>query len=133
MWLHTQALAAPSIPSMRIRIVSYSASRLSSRSVFPSYRPIPFCDRYSMLVLSVQMLLSSTGPSVPYASVIVKLLGSVPRISKIVRSFTASRYPPKGSSAINLSPSHVGWLIIPPPSSGVSGTPVQLNGSYGRE
>ena len=94
---------------------------------------MPLCDRYSMFVLSVQMVRSSTGPSVPYASVIVKLLGSVPRISKIVRSLTASRYPPNGSSDMNLSPSHVGWLMTPPPSSGVSGTSVQLNGSYGRE
>ena len=65
----------------------------------------------------------------PIYSVIVKLDGSLPRISNTVLRLIASMYPPNGSSAMNASPSQVGCLITPPPSSGASSSPVQSNGS----
>ena len=118
---------------MRMRIVSKSASRERSFSPAPSYTPMPPPERNRRLCPSAQTVLASSGPSVPKACVMVKEPGSVPRISKTVRRLIASRHPPKLSSAINESPSHVGWLITPPPSSGVSSTEEKSNGSYGRE
>ena len=121
------------IPSMRICMVSCSASRERISIFAPSYSPSPTFVRKSICSLSVQIVLACTGPSDPYACVTMKFDGSLPRISKIVRSLIASRNVPNCANPINASPSHVGCLITPPPISGVSGSPVQSNGSYALE